>query len=144
MIDGFIDGIKSMAGAVKDAAKNVISGIGDFLKFWSPAKKGEGRDIVKWGANMIDGFLDGARGMRGQVGRVIGDLVGNMQPALMSDIALDPSVTTRIEHDINHNSQGGVYEFNIEIPLDGRTLAKQTVRFTAEELEMIKVRDRRR
>src|SRR5690625_7914025 len=45
MIDGFIDGIKSMAGAVKDAAKNVISGIGDFLKFWSPAKKGEGRDI---------------------------------------------------------------------------------------------------
>src|SRR5690625_5615188 len=97
-----------------------------------------------WSYIILDSFLVGTRDRRDQIVHVICGLVGNMQPALMSDIALDPNVTTSIEHDINHNSQGGVYEINNEIQLDGRTSAKQTDRCTAEELQMKKVRDRRR
>lgn len=37
----------------------VIGGVKNYIGFNSPAKKGEGRNIVKWGANMISGFKDG-------------------------------------------------------------------------------------
>lgn len=61
MIKGFIDGIKHMASSAADAAGNVIKGVKDFLGFNSPSKKGEGRHIVEWGANMIKGFKDGIK-----------------------------------------------------------------------------------
>ncbi|MEW9503236.1 phage tail tape measure protein [Jeotgalibacillus marinus] len=35
---------------------------------------------------------------------------------------------------------GGVYEFNLSIPLDGRELARRTVRYTSEELERLRIR----
>lgn len=80
MIDGFIDGIVSMGKDVADAAKGVVDSAADFLKFWSPAKKGEGRYIVHWGANMIDGFLDGVRSQEDLTGTVMNEVVGTMSP----------------------------------------------------------------
>ena len=59
LIQGFIDGIKNMASAVSDAVSNVIDNVADFMGFNSPSKKGKGRNIVKWGRNMIGGFVDG-------------------------------------------------------------------------------------
>ena len=41
-------------------------------------------------------------------------------------------------------NEGAVYEFHLDIPLDGETIAKKTVRFTAEELEGLKRRNRRK
>jgi tape measure domain-containing protein len=37
------------------------------------------------------------------------------------------------------NGQGGIYEFHISIPIDGRELVRRTIRFTSEELERMKV-----
>lgn len=59
LIDGFIDGIKSMINGVKNAVKSVVNTVSDYLGFHSPAKKGEGRYIVEWGQNMIEGFMEG-------------------------------------------------------------------------------------
>ena len=59
LIGGFVDGIKSMIGKVKDVVSDVVGAVSDFLGFSSPAKKGEGRYIVKWGYNMIEGFMEG-------------------------------------------------------------------------------------
>lgn len=59
LISGFIDGIKSMVGAVGNAVSGVVGGVKDFLGFSSPAKKGEGRFIEDWGSNMIGGFITG-------------------------------------------------------------------------------------
>lgn len=95
MISGFIDGIKSMAGKVGDAAKNVIGNVGDFLKFWSPAKKGEGRYITHWGANMIDGFLDGVKQESSKAGKVINDMLKTMSPnSLNFDMVASGNVST--------------------------------------------------
>lgn len=80
MIQGFIDGIKRKVGAVGDAVSGVMSGVSGFLGFNSPAKKGEGRHIVKWGANMIDGFLDGVESQIGNAGHMMNDVIANMQP----------------------------------------------------------------
>jgi phage-related protein len=81
MIQGFIDGIKAMASKVSDAVSGVIDGAKDFIGFNSPAEKGEGRNIVKWGANFIDGFLDGVESMKPQVGFAMNDIVGSMKPS---------------------------------------------------------------
>lgn len=59
MVSGFINGIENMLGHVGGAAKKIMDHIGKFIKFMSPAEEGPGRDIVKWGQNMIGGFIDG-------------------------------------------------------------------------------------
>lgn len=80
MIKGFVDGIKNMGKAVADAASGVVKKAAGFLKFWSPAKEGEGRFITNWGENMIDGFLDGVRNETGEAGKVMNDLIESMSP----------------------------------------------------------------
>lgn len=80
MISGFIDGIKQMAGKVKDAAKGVVDSVAGFLKFWSPAKEGEGRFITHWGRNMVDGFLDGVEDETDEAGKVMNNLIESMSP----------------------------------------------------------------
>ncbi|QKS71901.1 hypothetical protein FLK61_35120 [Paenalkalicoccus suaedae] len=90
MIDGFIDGIKSMAGKVGEAVQGVIDSVADFMKFWSPAKKGEGRYITHWGRNMVDGFLDGVRDESSSASDVINDMIRNMRPGALDMRTLLP------------------------------------------------------
>lgn len=78
LIDGFIDGIKSMIGAVRDAVSSVVGAVSDFLGFSSPAKKGEGRNIVKWGYNMIEGFMDGMKKAMPQLQSTLNAMIPNM------------------------------------------------------------------
>lgn len=63
MIQGFVDGIKSMISKVREAASSVTSAAGEYTTFRSPAKKGEGRFIVKSGANYIKAFIEGMQSM---------------------------------------------------------------------------------
>ncbi len=59
LVSGFVDGIKSKASTATDGVQDLMSNVADFIGFNSPSKKGEGRNIVKWGANMVSGFADG-------------------------------------------------------------------------------------
>lgn len=67
LIQGLIDGVKSMAGAAANAAKNVVSGIKNFLPF-SPAKEGpfSGKGNPYYSGQAIVGLL--AKGMESQMG----------------------------------------------------------------------------
>ena len=82
LISGFVDGIKSKIGSVASAASSVIKAAGDYISFHSPAKKGEGRYIVDWGANMISGFLDGVESMLGDVSDMGNNVTAQMASAL--------------------------------------------------------------
>lgn len=86
MISGFVDGIKSMGSAVANAASGVVDKAADFIKFWSPAKKGEGRFITQWGENMIDGFLDGVRKAMPSVESTFGNVIPDL-----SDLTTTPT-----------------------------------------------------
>jgi TP901 family phage tail tape measure protein len=59
IIQGFIDGITSMIGAVGQAASNVANTVKNFLGFHSPAKMGPGSDSDKWMPNLINMLTDG-------------------------------------------------------------------------------------
>jgi len=72
-----------MGSAVADAASGVVKKAAGFLKFWSPAKEGEGRFITDWGENMVDGFLDGVRNETGEAGQVMNDLIESMSPKFL-------------------------------------------------------------
>jgi TP901 family phage tail tape measure protein len=61
LIQGFINGIGSMLGAVGNAASNVINTVKSFLGFKSPTEKGEGQHILEWGHNMVSSFAEGAK-----------------------------------------------------------------------------------
>lgn len=103
MIQGFIDGIWSMGSKVANAAKNVVDRAADFIKFWSPAKKGEGRYITHWGRNMVDGFLDGVREEESEAGNVMKNVVKRMNP---SNLDINSSVwKKRFTQKENRSSQ---------------------------------------
>ena len=80
MIDGFIDGIKAMAGAVRDAVSSVMDGVKDFIGFNSPSKKGEGRNIVRWGENMLKGFMDGIDNVIPDLNAKLTEVIPNINP----------------------------------------------------------------
>ena len=82
LIDGFVKGIKAKFRSIQDAVKGVISAAAEFIGFHSPAKKGEGRYIVDWGANMISGFLDGVESMLGDVSDMGNNVTAQMASAL--------------------------------------------------------------
>lgn len=116
MIQGFVDGIKSMAKPVVDAVGGVIGWAADYIKFQSPAKKGEGRNIVKWGSNMIYGFLDG---VNAAVPRLQATMDGVIQPPkLITSTSLGISGSS--PQAIGGNS--ATNHFNFEGILKGATL----------------------
>ncbi len=78
MIQGFIDGIMAMARKVQDAVSSVMEGVSDFIGFNSPSKKGEGRHIVEWGYNMIDGFMEGMKKAMPELNVTANQLIPNL------------------------------------------------------------------
>ncbi|TYS68655.1 hypothetical protein FZC76_06825 [Sutcliffiella horikoshii] len=112
MISGFIDGITAMIGKVREVASNVMSNVKGFLGFNSPAEEGEGRHIVEWGSNMIDGFLEGAEKMLPDARALMNNVVGEMKP--------EPSNGTG-----SFNAQKG----NVVIPIsvDGYEIARAVI-----------------
>lgn len=139
MIGGFIDGIKSMAGKVANAAKGVVSGIGDFLKFWSPAKKGEGRYIVHWGRNMVDGFLDGVIDGKVNVGGVMDSVVSEMKPSNFATsngvhAPIPESTTLESALPILTSINEGIKQLqSMSMQVDGKAFAKLTGDYTDAE-----------
>jgi phage-related protein len=100
LIQGFIDGIKGMVGAVAEAASGVVSAAREYFPF-SPAKKGpfSGRGYTSYsGRALIDGFRKGIEaGMPGVqasldrmpgLGPVLDGLVMGSGLALPGDLAM--------------------------------------------------------
>src|SRR5690625_3039496 len=127
MISGFIDGIKDKASGVASAASSVVKAAGDYIKFWSPSKKGEGRYIVHWGRNMIDGFLDGVKEEGRKAGKVMDGVIANMQPRNPIDIAGQvSSINRQASRQLNHT-------FTSELSVDNKQSAYITVRLGQNE-----------
>lgn len=89
MIGGFIDGMKSMPSRIAGAASSVTSKVGEFLGFNSPAKKGEGRNIVTWGENMIKGFVDGTNSQENLLIKTVKNLMSGLSISLKDIKGLD-------------------------------------------------------
>jgi len=78
MIQGFINGIKAMAGTILNAVKAIIPDVIEpYIGFGSPTEKGAGRNIVKWGQNMVKGFSEGIQSETANLKNTIDDAMGS-------------------------------------------------------------------
>lgn len=82
MLSGFIQGIKNKWEDLKDAAKGIADTVSDFLGFSSPTKKGPGRYIETWGANMVTAFADGMYRELATLRSALSGMVFGLNPAL--------------------------------------------------------------
>lgn len=71
LINEFINGITSMAGAAGQAASNVVSNVAKFLGFHSPSEEGPGAEADKWAPNLMKMFIDGIRKSQGNLRQVL-------------------------------------------------------------------------
>lgn len=77
MIQGIIDGISSMVGAVIDTVKGVADSIASFLHFSRP-DKGPLSEYESWMPDFMSGLAKGIKESRGLVDEAISDLTGGM------------------------------------------------------------------
>ena len=76
-IQGFINGIKSKASALKNTIKNIPATIKRYMGFSSPTADGPGKDSDKWSPNFMDMFINGIQSK-------IPDLITTMKKAAMT------------------------------------------------------------
>lgn len=147
LISMMADGIKNAVGKVTGAISNVVSKVRDFLPF-SPAKVGPLSDLNKldFEGPITDSIDGGKIKVQSAMEHMLsGDDRGAMQfmPDFSGQPALAETPNSSIKTPLNKSdrelSSEGVYQFDITIPIDGETIAKKTVRFTARELERMRV-----
>lgn len=99
MITSFIDGIKSNFTGVTSAVKEAAGIVGDYLGFSSPTKEGPGKDVMKWGPNMVQAFAEGVSNNIGAINGAFGSLAtpafGARALSQMAGVPA-PSQTTQI------------------------------------------------
>jgi tape measure domain-containing protein len=129
LIQGFINGIINMVGAVGQAAANVASAAAAKLGFHSPAKEGPGRDADVWGPNLVKMFASGMETMIPQVRLAVGEVASVLLPLSPSSAPSAPlprgttlqaaslAVTSSLARG---QGQGGTLVLNI----DGREWAR--------------------
>jgi tape measure domain-containing protein len=105
IIQGLIDGVKNMAGAVKDAVSGVLKKARDLLPF-SPAKEGPfaGRGWTLYaGRSLIDGLAQGIRRQEKPLVRAVSGVMASAQDAMRPDRLL-PAVDVQSAF---HADRGG-------------------------------------
>lgn len=95
LIQGFIDGLKSMLGTVKDVAGDIVGSVRDYFPF-SPAKVGplSGNGYTdRAGESLMNGFIAGIRAMTPELTRTVSQsLATGTSPLTVG--ALTPSAGT--------------------------------------------------
>lgn len=111
VIQGFIDGIKSMIGAAGNAAKSVVDSVKSFMP-GSPAERGpfSGRGWTPYrGKALVEGF---AQGITSAGGLASGAMLGVMN-GLDTDLSMNPSVGSLSSLGSSSSGIGGsVYNIN--------------------------------
>lgn len=105
LIQGFIDGIKSMVSAVSNAVSSVVQAAKNVIGFHSPAKEGPGSDADTWAPNLVNmfagGILDGANAVTKAAEQMMKPLRDSMAAVMASGIGdMSMGVTGNIMHNV--------------------------------------------
>ena len=104
MIQGLIDGIRSMIGKVKSVVKDVAKAISDFLHFSRP-ETGPLREYETWMPDMIDGLVKGIEDNKYKL--------SNAVSGLASDMSANMTVTARGNGTAAVSGGNNTFNFNI-------------------------------
>lgn len=130
-ISGFVAGIRSMIGSVQEAAAETAGALALYIGHNSPAKKGPGRFIVKWGANAIKGWLEGMESMRPK----LEEAAASMSAAAMDGLNSKQSTVTNSDN--RSYSYGGITVQNMVVR------SETDIKLIAQELYRLQVKNAR-
>lgn len=130
LVQGFINGIMSMAGAVGNAAQGIIHNVASFLGFHSPSEKGEGQHIVEWGQNMVKGFALGMQNAMPLINGQINHMIQAPNVALAGASAGNSFALSR------PSSSNQPQTMNMQILLDGREITNVVGQRMAREMRI--------
>src|SRR5690606_16439349 len=80
LIQMFIDGIKSMASKVGQAAKDIANKIKDFIGFSSPTELGPAKTSDEWAPNFVQMFADGLKDGMPLIAKMSKMMAATLQP----------------------------------------------------------------
>lgn len=128
LIQGFINGILGMLGAVGNAASQIASKVAQFLGFHSPTELGPGATADRWAPNFVSMFASGIRAGMPQVQSAFSSL---MSPSVSGGSAtsfaggssslLPGLAATSFASSAGSALQGPIY---MTITMDGQTIAQ--------------------
>lgn len=84
LIQGFINGIKNMAGAVGQTLGDVAHNIASFLGFHSPTEKGPGSTADQWAPNFVNMYTSGLEAGIPKIQAAMSKLAAPMEISLKS------------------------------------------------------------
>jgi TP901 family phage tail tape measure protein len=87
IIQSFIDGITSMAGAVGNAASGVANSVKSFLGFHSPTEEGPGADADTWSPNLMHMYINGIAQFLPAVQDVASHVADTLQEGLTAPLS---------------------------------------------------------
>jgi tape measure domain-containing protein len=129
IINGIINGIKSMIGNLISTVSNAAGQVAKFLGFHSPTEEGPGRYIDTWGVNMMATFANSIR--RGQYH--VDNALDSVLSPMTGSLALGVSGGLR-------SSSGGVATrpqvINVIMEVDGRAFASAMGQPLADEVRL--------
>lgn len=128
-ISGFIEGIRDRKRGVADACAEIAATVQDYIGHNSPAKKGPGRFIVKWGENAIKGWIKGMMSMQPKLEEAAAAMAG----AAMGEFNTSPTTDNR------SYSYGGV-TVNVQ---SMNVRSESDIKQVAQELYRLQVRNAR-
>ena len=139
MIQGLINGIKSMVGNVGNAVGNVANKIKNFLHFSRP-DTGPLREYEEWMPDFIQGLSDSLEESSPQLVNQVKQLSSDMSQAMNPNLAINGSnfgetSSSSINSKMNYNSLVEAFEealSNMKIELDDE-IAGKFVRKTVED-----------
>lgn len=73
-VGSFIQGLRARIGGVASAASEIAQTVADYIGHNSPAKKGPGRFITKWGGNAIKAWIEGMMSMQPELAKIAAEL----------------------------------------------------------------------
>ena len=140
---GLNAGRNRVMATARSIANSVASTMKAALEIRSPSRLM--RDEI--GKMIPAGIIEGIEGNVDSLYQVLQKMTNKMVEVSSPEVALGTNMGyagnafgSQVYNTYNTSTvNGGVYEFNIEIPLDGEVVAQKTVRFTARELEKMKV-----
>lgn len=127
---GITGGIKAVTGAIG----KVMGAVRDFLPF-SPAKTGPLNDLDKlnFGGTISTGIYDGERDVRNAMNSILST----------PDLAFTGSASNLVNRTDETTKEGAIYQFNLDMDIDGKEFTRRTIRYTEEELNALQLQNNR-
>jgi tape measure domain-containing protein len=128
LIGSLIDGIKSKFRALRSAASSAASTISDYIRWFSPTKKGAGKDSDKWIPNLMKMMIHGFKDYRGKLANAAGSVSNSIASSLSGTSSGIPGIATASAGSYISPNNSIILNVYADSRTNGRSVGKQLVR----------------